>query len=335
MKYLLGLLLFFSNCYQLQAGFIINGQITLDSTWAPTVYISLIPSLEDMYTIAPEMIISSSALDESGNFTIEGDYLPKGDHLYRIHIHKVGDPPATLTIGGKEENHKFFIFNNESHCQLKEAGTGAGSLSLIAACRPNNLLEELEKFEQEFANPHLSGFPYGQELLRIAQNEGLRRFADTCSHPLVALMAIYRTDWESHLTENPSFYERLLGRWGSHSYWQSFRDSRTWPAPPKSPLGWQVGLFIAGILLGFAFKSILPYFQRIQAPSPMEDLQKLSLRERKIFSLIQQGKTNKEIAELTHVEVSTIKSHLRNIYAKLGISSRREAVDFPLQSKEE
>lgn len=171
-------------------------------------------------------------------------------------------------------------------------------------------------------------------LPRSARNEGLRRCADTSSHPLVALIALYQTDFESHLVSNPTYYEKLIAKWESHTYWEAFRDSHTSP-PTSTGYGWRMLLvFICGALIGFAIRSTWLTRQN-SASSASDELHKLSLRERKIFSLTQEGKSNKEIAELTHVEGNTIKSHLRNIYAKLGISSRREAVDFPLQSKEE
>jgi DNA-binding CsgD family transcriptional regulator len=40
--------------------------------------------------------------------------------------------------------------------------------------------------------------------------------------------------------------------------------------------------------------------------------------------LAKEGYTNKEIAEHLYVSVKAVEYHLRNAYAKLGISSRRE-----------
>lgn len=53
----------------------------------------------------------------------------------------------------------------------------------------------------------------------------------------------------------------------------------------------------------------------------------LTSRELSIFRLIIAGKSNKEIAAINYVEVSTIKTHINNIYAKLGLHSRREAIN--------
>lgn len=54
-------------------------------------------------------------------------------------------------------------------------------------------------------------------------------------------------------------------------------------------------------------------------------IEELSQRERQIFNLIVLVKTNKEIANELIISVNTVKFHVKNIYEKLNIKSRREA----------
>jgi LuxR family maltose regulon positive regulatory protein len=51
----------------------------------------------------------------------------------------------------------------------------------------------------------------------------------------------------------------------------------------------------------------------------------VSERELEVLSLIAEGLTNQEIAARLYLSLHTVKAHARNIYAKLGVSSRTQA----------
>lgn len=53
----------------------------------------------------------------------------------------------------------------------------------------------------------------------------------------------------------------------------------------------------------------------------------LSERESEILLLISQGKTNQEIADHLFLSISTIKSHISNIFEKLDVKNRTQALD--------
>jgi len=102
----------------------IEGHIIIDTTiWTPVVYMSLIENFDQMNSMTNEMIIDKASIDSMGNFSFSTQYFPEDDHLFRIHIAKRNDPPATLTIGGKDENHVFFIANRQSKILLNDIGT--------------------------------------------------------------------------------------------------------------------------------------------------------------------------------------------------------------------
>jgi LuxR family maltose regulon positive regulatory protein len=56
------------------------------------------------------------------------------------------------------------------------------------------------------------------------------------------------------------------------------------------------------------------------------DVDPLSNREQQILKLLAERLSNKEIADRLHVSTVTIKRHAANIYQKLGVHSRRQAV---------
>lgn len=58
---------------------------------------------------------------------------------------------------------------------------------------------------------------------------------------------------------------------------------------------------------------------------PHEDLTE---RERQVLALIADGKTNQEIAECLCIGLKTVKTHVSNILAKLGVSDRTQAAVY-------
>jgi len=57
----------------------------------------------------------------------------------------------------------------------------------------------------------------------------------------------------------------------------------------------------------------------------------LTERELDVLRATAQGKSNKEIAVLLAISAGTVQVHLRNIYGKLGVKDRTEAVTFALR----
>ena len=55
-------------------------------------------------------------------------------------------------------------------------------------------------------------------------------------------------------------------------------------------------------------------------------LESLSPRELEVLRLLPTGLTAKELAEELIISVNTVRSHLKSIYAKLGVNSRHQAV---------
>ena len=63
------------------------------------------------------------------------------------------------------------------------------------------------------------------------------------------------------------------------------------------------------------------------ASHPFQPLvEPLSDRELEVLDLLANGLSNKQIAKTLVISVETVKKHLKNIYGKLGVHSRTEAV---------
>lgn len=80
----------------------------------------------------------------------------------------------------------------------------------------------------------------------------------------------------------------------------------------------------------FIARRVVQHFQALETPGELEGL---TPREKEILSCLVKGLRNKEIADTMGVSAETIRAHLRNIYEKLHVTSRTEAVVKFLKSQ--
>ncbi len=305
----------------------IKGQISIDTTiWSPVAYLSLIPDFDNMYSISYEMIIDKADIDDSGRFSFFTKYLPDEDNLYRIHISKKGDPPATLIIGGKDENHFFIIANKKSSLIIKDTCKSEFTKNIsVEGYSPNGMMQQINRI-----SGYLDSIDYNTpngkpELIRNSIFAQLRQIADSCSNPLVSLYAIYKSRFERNYSQNQQFYKNYLAKWKGEqsSYFDDFRKKI--PVSHNNtimPVLIGLLLFIIALFIFFTVNKLLKKKRNI--------LKDLSVQERKIYALILEGKSNKEISDLLMISLSTVKSHVNNIYSKLDVNSRKEILNLNL-----
>lgn len=65
---------------------------------------------------------------------------------------------------------------------------------------------------------------------------------------------------------------------------------------------------------------------RFRHPAPSPFVERLTDREASVLQHLPTLMSNSEIADGLHLSVNTVKSHLKSLYRKLGVASRREAV---------
>lgn len=93
-------------------------------------------------------------------------------------------------------------------------------------------------------------------------------------------------------------------------------------------------VYVGAISLFFIVLGIWTGY-RLARPEPSEEFERnedamsylgISGREHEVLELLARGHTNREIAEALFVSPNTIKTHLSNVYDKLGVSRRTQAV---------
>jgi DNA-binding CsgD family transcriptional regulator len=59
---------------------------------------------------------------------------------------------------------------------------------------------------------------------------------------------------------------------------------------------------------------------------PSSDASLLTSRELQVMALVEHGRSNAEVAALLWLSPGTVRKHLENVYAKLGVRNRTAAV---------
>ncbi len=67
----------------------------------------------------------------------------------------------------------------------------------------------------------------------------------------------------------------------------------------------------------------------------LENLEQLTITEKQIFELYLEGKTTDEILKTQNIKENTLKYHNRNIFGKLGVTSRKQLLQFATIMQEE
>ncbi|MCG8313834.1 MAG: LuxR C-terminal-related transcriptional regulator, partial [Pseudomonadales bacterium] len=58
----------------------------------------------------------------------------------------------------------------------------------------------------------------------------------------------------------------------------------------------------------------------------LPELEPLTKRERQVMAYLKEGLSNKEIAAHLHISLNTLKVHIRNLYGKIGVENRTQAL---------
>jgi RNA polymerase sigma factor (sigma-70 family) len=73
-------------------------------------------------------------------------------------------------------------------------------------------------------------------------------------------------------------------------------------------------------------------FQKLESPSEISPLEKLSSREREILQLVAEGKTSQEIAERLSISPKTVDTYRSRLMDKIGVEDVAGLVKFAIQN---
>lgn len=347
MKYFIAIILLFSS-HLLCAQYTIEGQVNLGTDWQPKIFMASVNKLSDYYRTSPDMIVNTAAIDSSGYFVLSGDNLPDEQRFYRLYLMKKQntDYDACLYVGGDDHNFVHIVLKNGESVKI------ISDLSLAAPFgkyqvqgqSANQLMQNLANIVFPSFYFYRIKFPTELKFSEQKLHTNLKNFADSCSNTLVALAAINNTDFDEYFDRDIDFYQNFGARLKvdlPHSiYTKNYLLKLKYYKNEDS--SFSIGSMLVIGLLSLLCISLLfllkNYRQQIhllqnqlQAKQQKTVPKKLSLdrlltqKEKEILQLIGEGKSNKEIASAQFVELSTVKTHINKIYAKMKVSNRKEA----------
>jgi DNA-binding NarL/FixJ family response regulator len=259
-----------------------------------------------MFKASDKLLIGEGNIDSSGHFKI---LFPstREEALYRMHIIKRNDPISTLIIGSEDENHVFFIAKDSNEIYIDESNAGKtinqnNVRGTIANGELNNLMKTMNSISPN----------------RDSLKDQFIVTAEKSKSELVGLLAIYSSFGLSPGQKNK--INKAVHRfnpnnpYGSRIFEEYKRQNNT-----------GILLFVISV---FSIPGLVLMYRLFKKRSSEKISQSLSLRETNIVQRILDGKANKEIATELNIELSTVKTHVNNIYAKLKIGSRKELMKY-------
>jgi LuxR family maltose regulon positive regulatory protein len=116
--------------------------------------------------------------------------------------------------------------------------------------------------------------------------------------------------------------EKALSLAQPEGYVRTFLDE----GEPMAKLLYQAKSHRTGIGYAAELLSAMGKATGITQPPAQLLIEPLSLRELEVFRLIEAGYSNQQIAAKLVISIPTVKRHISNIYAKLGVESRTQAI---------
>ncbi|WP_305070345.1 MULTISPECIES: response regulator transcription factor [unclassified Flagellimonas] len=260
--------------------------------------------------------VAIARINEDGSFAFNKKYISDSDHLYRLSIDRI-----KKVMNDSIKTEVDFIHSNTGFIRFKK------SKALFTSFTTTNKAQlEWEKLQQFEAD--LSG-QYNSEDESIASHKGFVK--DSLQILLVKLIGIKQLEnkklLDKDIAENELYYLSLLSELkesdlnpSSYLFLEkklAYLNNVALEKELQQSRWMNLGLFVLVLVLGFVTLRVKRKKQTVVVPD-------LSKQETTIQNLILQGKSNKEIANELFISLSTVKTHITNIYNKLNVANRQE-----------
>ncbi|MDC6363946.1 MULTISPECIES: response regulator transcription factor [Flavobacteriaceae] len=312
------------------------------------IYLSLIEDYRKASRIYVNQIIAKTQVDSLGNFRFSGNHLPDKNRMYRIHLDNCSNDDEARHFLGQCSNSQSIVFigHNRDTLYFPTSFDDQALCSVTSTNPKSDLLLQVNALKEEMAYNFME---YPSDANRALNEKKwfstLQDFGQNSGEPLVELYIYdFLSDKRSEtyryylkdLQTNPYYQglsHRLQSTYPNTSFTEEFRteiglDQQLANTGASSFWQWKWILQILLILSILANMYFLATRKIKLQANVRSNLQQLTPQERNIVDYILQDMSNKEIAAELFISLSTVKTHINNLYKKLGVSSREEIVSL-------
>jgi DNA-binding CsgD family transcriptional regulator len=321
-----------------------KGQIA-DNLNNKTIYLSIIEDYRKLGRISMEQILKKTTTDTLGNFNFEGNNLIDENRIYRIHL---DDCPETSSNSehffGSCENSKsiLFIANNNDTITFPTSFDNEALCEITSTNNQSAVLLEIDMMKEQMAfdfNDFRSDA--NRKLNSKKWFSTFQNFGKSIDEPLAELyifnfLSDKRNETYSYYKKditNTDYYtglgERLTSKYLNAPFTELYISEIAIDqqlAKNKNPEHSIWKWLVSSLLALSIFLNIFLVIRQKRLAKNMQNnsLEKLTEQEQNIAQEILKNKTNKEIASDMFISVSTVKTHINNLYKKLNVNSREE-----------
>lgn len=322
-----------------------NGYVDTER-WQSDVYLSVIEDYRTLENIDNEQIISKTSVGNNGFFEFSGNQLEAEHRIYKLHVdncdtysqdsnHFDGhcyDSKDILFIAKHTDTISFPLsFDAEMFCDVQSTNPKTAAFIKI-----DSLKEEMKFAYSEFrskANRDLNN----KKWFKTLQDFGAHLNEPLAELYIYAFLSERGSPFHNYYLEDitsntyyDSLLERLKTAYPNTTYTKQYEAEITsdkyiaTPIKESSSFNWTyllIGLLATSLVLNFW---LISKARAKRKHSQSEITEQLTKQEQNVLDLILKENSNKDIADALFVSVSTVKTHVNNVYKKLNVNSRDE-----------
>jgi len=342
------LLLFLIQVSLLHAQFSFSGEVN-EEFKESTVYLNQVDDYDTSSLFLTENILLETEIDSLNRFSFSGDFLDDSNRLYKIYIDNCNENVNSYKHINEHcdlSRSVLFVANNTDSIQFPLNDLAQIFCAMEYTKESNFALSKIDSLEeyilldlQNLINSKQRNFIYKKYLT------SLQDYSTSFDEPLVELYAHYlysndkslsKSYYQSDL-QHSNYYLDLLNRLKAkypntkyYKYYKRKLEKEAYPFLEKTKKGTNYYLYLVSFILLLSMLINIYLWRKMHRLQNKQIAYKdvLTSQEQKVFNLMHLNKSNKEIATALFVSLSTVKTHINNIYSKLSISSRTEIDKF-------